>query len=364
MHFFVDHDSGSSISGWVVPDNPGDVPTFVVRVPGRPDVTMPANVLRADLRDLGLHSTGLAGFNIDDQYVTGLAEVVDVTIIEARSGIPIYRRPDPTQHLERKLLFIDVAIFPQIRMIRRIMAHFALSYPVVDRLPIETISAVMANKAASSIFVTGQPNWSRHGSLAREKEYVTAALLRDPFEDLAERLLFIAHLAKRSNRNALNPSLEKYEEVLQPIAEMDFADRKSVLTGFRKMAPECRRLFRSPMTTVFGGGPESELQRRNVSVALDSLAQFDVVGVRPLYDEFVSMLDASFAVPMAEGSQLEILPGTLELAANLGELGLVADLLDEDIALYSFACEAVEAGLKIALEQGRANLPRQSPEKI
>jgi hypothetical protein len=364
MHFFVDHDSGSSISGWVVPDNPGEVPNFVVRVPGRPDVAMPANVLRTDLRDLGLHSTGLAGFNIDDQYIGGLAEIADVTILDASSGIPIYRRPDPNQHLDKKLLLLDVAIFPQIRIIRRVMASFALAYPVVDRLPIETITAVIVNKAATSIFVAGQPNWSRHGSLAREKNYITAALLRDPFEDLAERLLFIAHLAKRSNRNAFNSSLEKYEPVLEFISEMDFADRKSVLTGFRKMAPEYRRLFRSPMTTVFGGAPESELQRRNVSVALDSLAQIDIVGVRPLYDDFASMLDAALAKRILSGSQLEMLPGTLELAANLAELGLVADLLDEDIALYSFACEAVEAGLKTAYDHRRSVPSGQSRENM
>jgi hypothetical protein len=57
-----------------------------------------------------------------------------------------------------------------------------------------------------------------------------------------------------------------------------------------------------------------------------------------------------------------MLPGTLELASNLGELGLVADLLDEDIALYSFACEAVESGLKIAHEQRKTSRPGVSSE--
>lgn len=362
MHFFVDQDSGSSISGWVVPDNPSDVPDFIVRVPGRPDISISANVLRTDLRDLGLHSTGLAGFHIDEQHVGDLSEIVDVTIFDASAGIPIYRRPDPNRHLEKKLLLIDVSLFPQIRIIRRIMAFFALSYPVVDRLPIETIGALIANKAASSIFITGQPNWIRHGSLAREKEYVTTALLRDPFEDLAERLLFIAHLARQPARKTLNHSLEKYQDVLELISEMDFSDRKSVLTGFRKMSPECRRLFRSPMTSVLGGTPESDLQRRNVSVALDNLAQFDVVGVRPLFDEFSSMLDESLESTIVQGSQLDALPGTSELAAILAEVGLVADLLDEDIALYSFACEAVEAGLKIAFERDKVGASRLSAE--
>lgn len=362
MHFFIDQDSGSSISGWVVPDNPSDVPEFIVRVPGRADISVTANVLRTDLRDLGLHSTGLAGFHIDQQHVGDISEIGDITILDASASIPIYRRPDPNHHLEKKLILIDVSIFPQIRIIRRLMSFFALSYPAIDRLPIETIMSLIANKAASSIFIMGHPNWMRHGSLAREKEYVTAALLQDPFEDLAERLLFIAHLAKQPAGKALNYSFEKYKDAIELIAEMDFSERKSVLTGFRKMSPEQRRLFRSPMTSIFGGAPESDLQRRNVSVALDNLAQFDVVGVRPLFGDFSSMLDESLESTIMQGSQLEAVPGTSELAAILAELGLVADLLDEDIALYSFACEAVEAGLKIAFEQDKVGSSRFAAE--
>ncbi|WP_426240741.1 hypothetical protein [Pararhizobium sp. DWP1-1-3] len=362
MHFFVDQDSGASISGWVVPDNPSDIPEFVVRVPGMQDINLTANVLRTDLRDLGLHATGMAGFHIDEQHVRDLSTIVDITIFEARSGVPIYRRFDAGRHLEKKLFIMDVCILPQIRILRRLMPFFALSYPVIDRLPIETIGSLIANKAASSIFVSGQPNWMRHGSVVLEKEYVTAALLRDPFEDLAEKLLFIAHLARRPERKTLNLSLDKYETVIDPVAEMDFADRKSVLTGFRKMSPECRRLFRSPMTSVFGGSAESELQRRNVSVALDNLAQFNVVGVRPLYADFASMLDAQIEANILRDSNLETLPGTAELTIVLKELGLVADLLDEDIALFSFSYEAVEAGLSKTSEREGISRPGRAAD--
>lgn len=360
MNFFVDSDTGASISGWLVPDNPSEVPEFIVRIPGRRDVELPANVLRPDLRDIGMHSTGLAGFHIDLQVVPDLPDLVDVTVLDAQNVVPIYRRPNPNQHLEKKLFLMDVGALPQIGMLRRIMSFFALTYPMVERFPIETIGALIINRAAPSIFITGQPNWVRHGNTAREKEYVTAALLRDPFEELAERLLFISRLAKQPARKAVSSSLEKYANVLEVIDEMDFSDRRSVLTGFRKMPPESRRLFRSPMTSVFGSAPESELQRRNVSVALDNLAQFDVVGVRPLYSDFASMLNECLDAPVMQGGELEFLPGTLELAGVLGDLGLVADLLDEDIALYSFACTAVETGLNAATKQRGGSSPNIS----
>jgi len=345
MHFFIDMDGGSFISGWLVPDNPSDVPEFIVRVPGRPDVAMSANVLRTDLRDLGMHASGLAGFNVDSQHVSDIAELEDVTLLEAHSGIPIYRRPGSHAHLATRFLLTDTSAFPQIQILRRMIGFFALAYPVVDRLPVETISSIVANKEATSVFVSGQPNWVRHGSNFREREYFTAALLRDPFEDLAERLVFISHLVKQPQRGGPNTSLNKYGPALDAVKEMDFNDRKSVLASFRKMSPEAKRLFRAPMTFVYGGSPESDLQRRNVSVALDNLAQFDVVGVRPLFSEFASMVNEGLGVDAVNDVDLATLPGTFELATLLADIGLVADLLDEDIALYSFACEAVEAGL-------------------
>lgn len=356
MHFFVDVDSGTSISGWLVPDNPRNEPEFILRIPGREDVRMPANVMRADLRDIGLHATGLAGFRVDQEIIPDLLHVQDVTLIEAETRLPIYRRFVPGQYFDKKFLLLDIGVLPQVKMLRRIMAQFALSYPLIERLPIETIGMVLNNKEASSIFVTGALNWMRHGAIVNEREYVSAALLRDPFEDLAERILFLRHLSNRgegseSRNTFLGATSGLYREVIQIIRQVDLSSPKSVLGGFRRMPTECRKLFRSPATAALGGTPDAELQRRNVSIALDNLAQFNVVGVRPLFSEFTSMVDECLMAPVLAQEQLEILPGTLELAEILSKVGLVADLLDEDIALYSFATEAVEAGLKIAADR-------------
>jgi hypothetical protein len=262
----------------------------------------------------------------------------------------------PGQYFEKKFLLLDVGVLPQIKMLRRIMAHFALSYPLIERLPIETIGMVLNNKEARSIFVTGILNWARHGAIVNQREYVSAALLRDPFEDLAERILFLRHLSNRGEGSQVQNSFsgassERYREVMQIMRHVDLSSSKSVLGGFRRMTTECRKLFRSPATAALGGTPDAELQRRNVSVALDNLAQFNIVGVRPLFSEFTSMVDECLTAPIMAQEQLEVLPGTLELAEVLSKIGLVADLLDEDIALYSFVTEAVEAGLKIAADR-------------
>ncbi len=347
MNFHIDMDAGTVISGWLIPDNPADVPEFRIKIPDRKEVSFSANVLRSDLRDLGIHATGLAGFHIDEQYIVDLADQRDLTIYEVGSGLPIYRRFNPQAHIERKLLLMDVGAFPQIAMLRQLMTCFTQSYPVVERLSLETIGALLSLSYARSVFISGQPNWMRHGPTARERGFLTAALLRDPFEEMAERLLFLANVSKRPSTNPTNGAVARYADLLPVVRTIDFSDEKSVLTSFRGLSSDKRRLLRSPMTSMFGSTPDEELQRRNVAVALDNLAQIDIVGTRTHFSEFTGMLDDYLGISTPSEYELSTIAGTTELAEVLRGIGLVADLLDEDVALYSFACEAIETGISL-----------------
>jgi hypothetical protein len=344
MYFAIDSDQGHTISGWLVLDNPSAVPEFLIRIPGRASISFKANVIRPDLRDHGLHSTGLVGFQIDGQLVPDLMEVTQLTLLEIESNLPIFRRNADKPAIEKKLLWMEIGALPQVKLLKQVMELFDLSYPVVERFPLETISSIIGN-LAPSVFVSGQPNWQRHGSLAREKGFVTTALLRDPFEELAERLLTLAHMRKWSQKTVENPIFKRHSVLLNIVDGLDFQSDKSLLSGFRRLSAEQYNLLRSPMTVAFGCTPEEEVQRRSVSIALDNLAQFDVVGIRENFYEFSGLVDARIGTPVLNSIQMEVFPGTNELAANLAKIGLITDLVDEDIALYSFVAEAVRSGL-------------------
>lgn len=343
MHFFIDNDSGGTISGWLVLDNPGEVPQLAVVIPNRDPINFSANVFRADLKDLGLHSSGLAGFLIDDQIVADLAGVPKLTLIERSSGLPIYCRTDGDT-LQKKLMLIEVSVLPQLKLINRLTENFSLCYPFADRYSVETINSILANPAPRSMFITGQINWARFGSTSQLNGFATVALLRDPFEELAERLLFLAYAASHQRGRGLYPTVSKFEHLLPVIAETDLYSAKSILAAFRKITPEQRRALRSPMTATFGCSPEEEVQRRSVSIALDNLAQFDVVGIRELFSDFAQLADDVFDAAIFLPSEVQSFPGTSEVAERLRQVGLIADLLDEDIALYSFGREAFEIG--------------------
>ncbi|WP_426232317.1 hypothetical protein [Pararhizobium sp. DWP3-4] len=347
MHFHVDIDNTSMIAGWLVLDNPSETPEFLIKIPNRQDVRFKANVTRLDIRDLGMHASGQVGFHIDEQLLPGLRDEAILSIIEPDSGLQIYQRVPEEVVVDKKIFFLDPSAYPQIKILRKMMKNFKLSYPMVQRFSLETINSIFFNNYCNSILVFGQPNWQRHGSLAREKGFFNIALLRDPFEELAERLQFLIYLSKQDAQKTSGLFAQAYLPLSNFTEGMDVEDEKSILTAFRRLSADQRRLFRSPATSTLGATPDEELQRRHVTMALDNLAYFDVVGTRQYFNEFVSMIGAVVDGGIFPQTELETIPGVQNLAEKLRRIGLIADLLDEDIALYSFASSAVEMGLRV-----------------
>jgi hypothetical protein len=357
MYFAIDGDYTHTISGWLVLDNPSVIPEITVRIPGREQITFKANVLRPDLKDHGLHSTGLAGFQIDGALIEDISEIPQITLFETDSNLPIFRRNTYGAAIDKKILLMEIGTLPQIKLLKLAMQMFDLSYPAIERFPLETTTSIIGSHSPS-VFISGRPNWQRHGSSLREKGFVTTALLRDPFNELAERLLTLAQMKRWSGNSAANPFMKHHAILLGIIDQIDFKDEKSLLSAFRGLTPEQYNLLRSPMTAAFGCLPEEEVQRRNVSMALDNLAYFDLVGTHENIAEFSVLADGLLDASLFSQQTAEIMPGVSELSSILSGIGMIADILDEDIALYSFASEAVKEALSghmnnDAVKQGR-----------
>lgn len=343
MYFHIDEDVGVYITGWLITDNPGEVPELIVKVPGRDDFTLSANFHRPDLRDLGMHATGQAGFLIDHRHFSDLSAIRELSIVEPESGLVIYRRFDPHTHLPKKLLLMDASALPQIAMLRQVMTFFAQAYPLAERLSLETVNGLISLTNIQSIFLSGGVNWVRHGGMAKERGFSTAFLLRDPFEEMAEKLLFLSQAMKQPELVRNSAAVARFSSVFPFLEGIDLEENRSILSAFRKMPGDVRKILRSPMTSLLGTAPDEQLQRRNVSIALDNLAQLDVVGTRDRFSLFSSMLDEVMDAPLLANSETSSLPAAAGLAGRLRSVGIIEDILDEDIALYSFVEEALEA---------------------
>ncbi|KQU97719.1 hypothetical protein ASD00_17170 [Ensifer sp. Root31] len=351
MQFNIDVDSGGTVCGWLVLDNPSETPEFKILIEDGREVKLRANVFRKDLYDLGLHATGMAGFQIDEALIPDLPSLASFTLAEATTGLPIYRRCDPSKHVESKVVLIETGAMPQVKLLRELMAHFSLQYPMLDRFPMETIAAALGHHYSKSTVASGRINWARFSGILQSKEFVTTALLSEPVEDLAERLLLIKLISRQPITSFSRGLLERYEILVPAVEGMDLHDEKSILKGLRGLSREQRHLIKSPMTATFGATPDEIVQRRNVSIALDNLAQVDAVGIKSRFDDFAFMANGIVGVPIFRADAIEALSGASELAKSLGKIALVADLLDEDIALYSFVANAIATALGTTQEQ-------------
>ena len=340
MFFNIDGDDGHAIRGWIVLDNPAAEPSLIAVVPGRGEVLIRADIQRVDVRDLGIHTTGKVGFHVDDTAVPGLASLEDLSLLEAESRLLIFRRSTPL-HLKKKVYFFDAGILPQNPISQALEQNFTMSYFGSEKHSLETMLVLINNHAVNSILLQGRSNFNRYSSFLNNADFMRIALLREPFEELAERILYLKILGRMRATSPLAPDLAHLGPLIDFAIDVPVDDAKGMLGAFRRLAPELRDRLANPMTRLFGCNIDEQPQRRHVSVALENLASMDVVGTKEGFDLFRDLV----AGHLGRNVMVDVAPHRIELAETLGkvlgEIGLVADLLAYDLDLYQFAGEAI-----------------------
>ncbi|OYU46883.1 MAG: hypothetical protein CFE31_19355 [Rhizobiales bacterium PAR1] len=342
MNFCIDGDFGTRINGWLTPDNPSIRPRFIVEAEGFDPIEFDANVLRSDLFDLGWHSTGQVGFEIDDNLIPDIDNVSDIRVTDAHTGITIYRRFPPGAFRQLKLVLYDCSAMPQWRMLRQIAGSFGLVYNSIDRLPLETTLALLWSNGSRSSFVNGSPNFLRYADAIRTREFMSVALLRPPVEELAERLLFLRMIASSPSLQNIRSLFSHFEPLITFASALDITNRKSLISSFRSIDSRARVLMRSPMTHTFGAEVTDSVEPKQVSFALDNLSTFNLVGTRSRFGEFCAIFDGLIGDRLLHGASLSQLPGVEDLTSKLTDIGPVIDLLEEDLNLYAYVEEAVQ----------------------
>ncbi|MGD9544634.1 MAG: hypothetical protein AB7F41_08075 [Methylocystis sp.] len=345
MFFNIDGDSGDAIRGWLAPDNPSAVPKILIRRPGQEDIEISATLERLDVRELGVHATGLVGFVVDDKIVAGLAGAEDIELLEADTGILIYRRFKTGKHIERKFFLFDSSIRPIEKLGGRSRNLFTLTYPSTERYAFETMLVLINNGFNKSIFMSGRSSFPRYSHFLSNAQFTTAALLSDPFEELAQRLVILGLIQKSESTHMLPLLFTGLTPLTNFVRDLPLEDPKGMLAKFRNVTDEERDALKSPMTRMFGCIPGETPERRHVTTALENLASMDLVGVRSRFREFSALLAGILGHDLAGDYEPVVHPSIGALADRLSRISLVADLLEDDLALYSFAEESIVSAL-------------------
>ena len=347
MNFTIDVDEGRSIRGWLVLDNPAASPKLTLVIPGRREITISANIYRSDILEMGHHQTGHVGFDVNESHAPDLADLTDVTLLESETRLLIFRRSRP-QHVGKKIYIFDASVMPQSNMLQELSNKFTNFYFHSERLSFETMFVIIHGHFCNSTVLYGRSNFNRYAVDLNNAGFLRAALLQEPYAELAERLLTLALVANR--RLTHIESITGLDRCLSFAQELSLNNEKAMLQAFRRLDANQRDLLSNPMTRLFGCEIDEPPLRRHVSVALENLATMDVVGVRSEFTLFQQMLAAAVGADVVGDKPPVTLDLVAELAQKLSRIGVVEDMLDSDRQLYEF----VRAAMTSAAENNQS----------
>lgn len=347
MQFHVDQDSGSTISGWVVPDNPSAVPQLLVSINGGQTVSVKAGHMRPDIKALGLHRTGLVGFGIDERNCPGLTAAPSVRIWEKESQALVYGRFDPAHHIELKVLYYELSVMPQTRLTANLQRHFAMPYEAVERYSFDTLYAIINNQSGKSIYLGGRPHFKRYQHLLADRGFTAVTMLRDPYEEMAERLLFARYASRPSTPRHLLRHLGGLAALVELASAFDVSSEQATTVAFKTLTPEHERVLANPFVRALACDFDEPAERKHVGIALDNLASMNLVGLRQRFDTFKSMLQELLGADLvgdAEPVAVSLVP---QIAEKLARIDKVKSLLSFDVLLYNLARDAIRKAVAI-----------------
>jgi hypothetical protein len=345
MLFNIDDDSGDMIIGWLMPNNPATTPRIVVHLDAEHRVTVDAFVFRPEMKDARLHNTGVCGFVLDQSNCSGIGASGELEIRDGESNVLIYRRRRGDDLVDRKFLRLETQLFRSSSLDEELFGHFQMSYRALELLPEETIRQIFALPFTNSIFASGRIFWRQWEPILRHWGFRIGILLRDPFQEMAERLLILKWASMpeaASSANALMPILQTCAGAVRNVDLSDGAALETLLSG---PSDELRALLYNPLVyqlaapNAFDPPPSPA-----TAAALDSLAEIDAVGLRDDPDSFLALVGAVLNLPRAFPS--------LSLAASKTVVGF-ADILRKMAAANAL----IEQDLQVYVEARRVLAP-------
>jgi len=343
MLFGIDEDTGTQVVGWLMPDNPAAVSRVIARMADDNHAIVDATVFRPLLKEQGLHNTGVCGFILDEANCPGLSTASDLRVLDADTNILLYRRRPLTGTVDKKFFRLETQLFRAASLDEVLQQRFHMTYPSLELAAEETIRCAIALFYTPSIYASGRVVWRVWEPLLRDRGFAAGALIRDPWHELAERLL-ILKLASSPNGSAisaaLGPIVETTAQALRPV---DIRDATALAAFLGALPDELRPVLFNPLTyqltapNAFDPPPNPP-----VPAALESLADMDAVGIRQDPGPFLDTVAALIELP-EELPELAIptSQAVLSMVQALQAMPTAAALIGWDLAIYESVSETL-----------------------
>jgi hypothetical protein len=169
-------------------------------------------------------------------------------------------------------------------------------------------------------------------------------LLRDPYFELAERLLILKNVGERAEmmlgiRDAI--SMAPAMKILSELADFSYDSCKRL---FKKAPKVLYEALSNPLVRQLTTSVPGELPGRGaIAASLDVLASFQFVGMRSHSEDFRGALAETLLIDEEQLPTLTEHQRLTDLSCHLRDFPAVESFLEQDLELFPIVQAAVEA---------------------
>lgn len=344
MLFGVASDDGREIIGYLVPDDAAEAGRLALMVAGVERWRGAPTAIVESLVKIGRHQSGLCGFHIGPAEAPGLEHETDVAVVELATGLTIYRRGVLNGRVARRVLRLETSLAPLAAVDAAMAPHFLVNHAAIHVHGRETAQQTLQLLSTGSQYVSGRlslPGYEQH--VADRFDVVVA--LKDPYLDLAERLLILK--AAANGRTGLLDARDRmiYGPVIAAVGDLRAYDERGlrrILRGLeRAAAVELANPLTRQLTTA---GPGETCGADAAASALRALSGFAVVALLEIPGHLAQGLGGLIARPLPSRlGEADAAPDVAMLAHALTAIPLAEALLEVDLEVYDVVRDAVEA---------------------
>ena len=339
MLFSVEYDTGSSIKAYLIPDSGGLASVVTIRGRGADLLTLSATDERPEIVASGRHASGMCGFTITETHIPDLAGYLDLEIVEASSGVMIYRRAMPS-FIEAKVFRLETHLLPLWRVDDALKARFQFWYKGVDRHGRETATQAFCVHKANSAYISGRLFFANI-QFYLSQGFKTVTMFREPFDELAERLIVLKNVGEQAAELLGPRDALTYETVIQALAEVDTFDYQSCRRFFKRADETMFAALNNPLVRQLTSNSFEEIPTKAcISTALQILSDFQVLSLRSDAGHFSEGLAEMLDLGGESIPTMKEFKRVSELGAVLREIKDAELMLEYDLELYDHTSRA------------------------
>lgn len=317
MIFNVHNETENSIKGYLVPNSFAAEVRIRVTSAGRTLYEGGCHEVVDDLIRAGRHETGLTAFTLDQDLIPDLAQIPDLAVFDADTGMLIYRRNQPEIYLQARLFRLETTLAPLPSQGHSLLPHFAYGLTDMQLYGNETVAQLFNLHHYASMYFEGRVYMKSHQRFLGDT-IMSAVSVRDPFVSLA---LTIDGLGQE-DRGFIDQLEERELAVLLPLAghlEGTALDNPNAVRKRLRSAPrDVIAGLESPLIALLTGNtPGQGGARSDLPLALDLLSLFT----------FILLDDDAGGGHQAMAEILELHPETLQVPATPAHVTALAEEL-------------------------------------